>query len=296
MEVVELLTRLGGVATRAQLIDATSRREVDGALATGGIAVLSRGRYALPELDHARAVAHGLSGVLCLASAALEHGWAVKAVPSAPQVAVRPNRKVAAGRRAGVEVRWFDLGPDDVDGHLTSPDRTLLDCLRHLPFDEALAIADSALRSGYPRARLRALVRDARGRDAVRMRLVGGSASAAAANPFESVLRAIALPVRGLTLVPQVPIYRGGVFLGRPDLVDERLRIVVEADSFEWHGDRAALRADARRYNAFVTDGWLVLRFSWEDVMLAPGDVAGVLTAAVAEREQMICPACRAAS
>ena len=62
----------------------------------------------------------------------------------------------------------------------------------------------------------------------------------------------------------------GGTFLGRPDLVDEHLRIVVEADSFEWHGERAALRADARRYNAFVVNGWLVLRFCWEDVMFHP--------------------------
>ena len=52
---------------------------------------------------------------------------------------------------------------------------------------------------------------------------------------------------------------------------------------------------DARRYNAFVVHGWLVLRFSWEDVMLHPDDVRAVLEAAVAERTQQLCPGCRAA-
>ncbi len=59
-------------------------------------------------------------------------------------------------------------------------------------------------------------------------------------------------------------------FLGRPDLVDERLGIILEADSFAWHGSRAALRRDAKRYDEFVVRGWLVLRFAWEDVMSRP--------------------------
>ncbi|MCW2843636.1 MAG: hypothetical protein JWN22_1552, partial [Nocardioides sp.] len=63
----------------------------------------------------------------------------------------------------------------------------------------------------------------------------------------------------------------------RPDLVDERLRIVVEADSFEWHGKRSALARDARRYNSLVAAGWLVLRFAWEDVIHDPDHVRRVL-------------------
>lgn len=119
-------------------------------------------------------------------------------------------------------------------------------------------------------------------------------ACAEAANPFESVLRAIALDVVGLDVRPQIPIYDPG-FLGRPDLVDERLQIVIEADSFEWHGGRVALRRDAQRYNALVVHGWLVLRFAWEDVMFQPTMVQGVLEAAVAERTYQRCRVCRAA-
>ena len=99
------------------------------------------------------------------------------------------------------------------------------------------------------------------------------------ANPFESVLRAIAIDVPGLEVEPQVRI-SGDLGLDvRADLVDRRLRIVLEADSFEWHGDRTALRRDARRYDLLVANGWTVLRFSWEDVMHDPDFVRAVLRA-----------------
>lgn len=57
MDVVDRLTRVGGVATRAELIDATSRRDVDAALKAGVIVAVARGRYALPHADEARSVA-----------------------------------------------------------------------------------------------------------------------------------------------------------------------------------------------------------------------------------------------
>jgi very-short-patch-repair endonuclease len=70
---------------------------------------------------------------------------------------------------------------------------------------------------------------------------------------------------------------------------------VIEADSFEWHGKRSALASDCRRYNRFVVRGWLVLRFSWEDVMFHPDQVRDVLVAAVELRTHMLCPGCGAA-
>ena len=69
--------------------------------------------------------------------------------------------------------------------------------------------------------------------------------------------------------------------MARPDFVDVSLRIVLEADSFEWHGGRAQLSADARRYDLLVVNGWLVLRFSYEHVMGQPEFVHRVLVAAV---------------
>ena len=75
---------------------------------------------------------------------------------------------------------------------------------------------------------------------------------------------------------------------GRPYRVDRaggRLRIAVECDSFEWHGKRSALERDARRYNAMVLEGWIVLRLCYHDVMHEPGVVHATLVAAVALAE-----------
>ncbi|NHA00683.1 DUF559 domain-containing protein [Nocardioides sp. W3-2-3] len=258
---------------------------MEASLRSGEVVRLARGRYALPNADDARAAAHALRGVLCLTSAALHWGWAVKQPPERPQVAV-PRRRVVAPERAR-----------HVEPATARPRSGRRRRRRHHPRPHARGLPAPPLvrrragRRGLRAARgvlpgrLRALVRDARGPHALHMRQVAVRASPDAANPFESVLRAIALTVRGLTVRPQVslrvPAPGGGTtFLGRADLVDERLGIVLEADSFAWHGDRAALRSDARRYNAFAAHGWLVLRFTWEDVMFEQERVRTTLTAA----------------
>ncbi|MEP7738609.1 DUF559 domain-containing protein [Nocardioides sp. 31GB23] len=294
LPVAEVLTTLGGVATRAALVRACSRRAVDAAIATGEVVALARGRYALPAADEARAAAHRVSGVVSHRSAALLHGWAVATPPERPEVTVPRNRNVTVAHRDGIALRLADLHRSEVVDGCTSQERTLVDCLRTLPFPEALAVADSALRDGFGRERLRTLAPDVRGPGGRQVRRVAERADAAAANPFESALRAICLSVEGLVVRAQVPV-RDPNWLGRPDLVDERLKVALEADSFEWHGDRAALHRDARRYNAFVAAGWLVLRFSWEEVMLHADRVAAVLRAVVVERAQQRCPGCRTA-
>lgn len=294
MLVVEALERMGGVATRAALIRAAGRPAFQRAVAAGDIVLVARGRYALPTADEAVVAAHRLSGTVSHFSAAVRHGWQVRTSPELPHVAVPRNRVLKPGQEEGVRLHRIDFGPDDVDGSVTTPERTLLDCMRAGPFVDGLCVADSALRDGFAPGRLLALARDARGPGSALIRQTADFADGRAANAFESSLRATTREVRGLHVVPQVPIY-AATFLGRPDLVDERLGIIIEADSFEWHGDRAALRRDARRYDRFVVNGWLVLRFAWEDVMFEPDWVRSVLEAAVAERTQRRCPACGAA-
>jgi len=288
---VELLSEIGGVATRASLIRMTSRAEVDRLVASGDLVVDARGRYALPTADEALRAAHRLCGVRSHLSAAMAWGWEVKTPPPRPQVTLDRRRRLTRAQRRGVALHWADLGVDDVTDNRTSVERTLADCLRSLPFDEALAVADSALRHGdiTPQGLAR-LGRASRGPGSRSIRRVAAAANGLATNPFESVLRAIALEVPGLTVRPQVAIGDRG-FLGRPDLVDVELRIVLEADSFAWHGDKLALESDARRYNSFVVAGWLVLRFTWQDVMRHPDRVREVLVAAVTRRTQQ--PRCR---
>ena len=288
MEIVDLMPVLGGVASRQMIVRLTSRRALDEAVRAGELVRVARGRYAVAELHRGTELALRVAGHVCLVSAALAHGWRVKVVPDVPQIALPKDRRLAAAVRAQLDARWIDLRDQDVAGLATSAEKTLDMCGRRLPFDEALAIADSALRDGFPAQRLRELAHSARGPGSARLRRVAEHADGRAANPFESVLRAIALEVPGLDVEPQVTI-RGALALDvRPDLVDRRLRIVLEADSFEWHGDRAALRRDARRYDLLGANGWLVLRFAWEDVMHDPSWVRSVLVAATDERTKAL--------
>jgi very-short-patch-repair endonuclease len=276
---VEVLEELGGVATRGALIRATSRSEVDRALARDLIVAVARGRYCLPTVGDAARTAHAIGGVLSLTSAALHHGWEVKLTPERPHVTVPRRRHVDPVLAARATLHYADVTPDEItDGIATNPETTLLQSLRGLPDDEALAVADSALRHGVPPNVLRRVAASVRGPGAAKVRRIAGLANGDAANPFESCLRHVALGVEGLHVKPQVMLGRLSL---RPDLVDVDLGVVLEADSFGWHGDRAALRRDARRYDLMVVHGWLVLRFSWEDVMFDQEYVRSVLVAVV---------------
>lgn len=286
MDVVEALHRAGGFSTRAHLIAETSRAGVDAALRSGSVVAGGRGRYALPDLDGAASLAHATRGVLCLTSAALHHGWEVKTTPCQPHVLYPRQRRLdpAAGQR--VVAHRGRLHPDQVDGLATSAETTLEMCLRRLPFDEALAVADSALRHGLYPGVLRRISASVQGPGSPQVRRVCVEASGDAANPFESVLRAIALDVPGLRVRPQVVISTPLVW-ARPDLVDTDLAIVLEADSFAWHGDRAGLDRDARRYNRLVAAGYLVLRCTWEQVMFRPAETAELIRLVVLRRTEV---------
>jgi very-short-patch-repair endonuclease len=281
---VVALTRLGGTARWGALRRMCSGRRLRRALRDGRIVRSYYGRYALPHTDAARAAGSRLTGYVSVTSAALHWGWAVKTAPTVPHVTVSRHRKIAATRRDGVVLHWRDLDAGSVvDGWVTSPVRTVIDCCLDLPFDEALAVFDSSWRAGLkPReVQLAAIKLPRRQRD--RVLAVARAADPRAANPFESVLRAIAMSVSGLSLEPQV-VVQDSTFWARVDLADESLRIAIEAESFEFHGSRKAFDRDCRRYNALVVRGWLVLRFSWEQVMFEPELVADTLRAMVALR------------
>ena len=92
-------------------------------------------------------------------------------------------------------------------------------------------------------------------------------ASPFAANPFESVLRAILIEA-DIPVVPQWATTIGGVTY-HPDLADPIRGIAIEADSFAHHAGKDDHDQDCVRYNALVTGGWIVLRFTWDQVMFS---------------------------
>ncbi|MGO1166291.1 MAG: DUF559 domain-containing protein [Janibacter sp.] len=187
-------------------------------------------------------------------------------------------------------MRWRPVPADDrEDGWVTNRVRTALDCASLLPEDEALAVLDSALREGAvdrDELLLASSVLPAlhRRRAEALLRL----ASPLAANPFESVLRWIVSDIPGLSVRPQVRITDDEGLIGVVDLADEELQIALEADSFEWHGDRTALERDCIRYDRLTADGWLVLRFTWDQVMQHPERVRALAVRTVAQRDARV--------
>ena len=260
----------GGVVDYSTLTVLVSRPEIEAALADGTVVRLRRGVYGLSS-DGARALAESVRGHVSHLSAALHHGWKLKQVPERPWITIPRNRQRPD---VDAELRWGSVRPVDQQHGVTRPVPTVIACARSCAYDEALAVADSALRSGAvtSEALLVAAARSPRTGRARALR-VAENADGRAANPFESCARAACHDVEGLRVEPQVQI--SGV--GRVDLADRRLRIIVECDSFEFHSDRAALRKDARRYTEAARRGWVVLRFTWEQVMSDQDYVRAVL-------------------
>jgi very-short-patch-repair endonuclease len=265
-----IVQRCGGSVHWADLRQLVTRRELNAAVAAGDVLRLGRGRYGLPHLPDAAKAASRTGGVVSHESAVQHHRLPLLIPPSRAHVTVRPNAHPTVPD--GVQVHYRRLRRVGA----TTVLRTVLDCASTLPFAEALAIADAAVRlnqcsrddllaaaASWTGLRRRSVVRVAR--------CVDGRS----ANPFESALRALSIEAGCDGFEPQMRILAGRPF--RVDLGHVRLRVVLEADSFEWHGDRAALRRDCRRYDELVRAGWTVLRFAWEDVMFDPAWVMAVI-------------------
>lgn len=285
MDPAEALASLGGVASRRRLVEMSSRREFEIARAEGRILPGNRSTYRLPDVDRAIRRATELGGRVAVLSAAVNHGWEVPAPPVRPWVMFDHH----AGRSGArdVEVVWGDLSEET--GLVTSQRRTVVDCARRLPFELALCVADSALRHGVDHDTFRRDAHAVRGKGAAQARKVADLASPLAANAFESALRALAIRA-GLDVTPQTSIAVAGVAGERdvvvhPDVVDVERRMVLEAESWEFHTSKTAFQRDCWRYTMLVLQGWTVLRFTWWQVTHEPDWVVACLQQANARKE-----------
>ncbi|HMM96208.1 hypothetical protein [Phycicoccus sp.] len=291
MDAVETVRRLGGVAGRREVEASAGRADLERAIHAGTLVRVTRGRYALPTADEARSAALRLTGTAVLLSAAAHWGWRTKRPPERPQVAVPRGRRVARAVQDELDVRWRTVPRQHVvDGWVTSPVRTLHDCCVLLSFDEALCVVDSALSDHHTDLRGLHDLTGVPPRLHRRVAHVLGHGTDLSSGPFESVVRAVALGVPGLTVQPQVRIADPEGFVGVVDLADERLRIVIEADSHAFHSGPADFARDCERYSRLTADGWLVIRVSWRMAMEEPDRLHRLLTRAVEQRTR--CPGC----
>lgn len=269
MDVVGLLVTLGGIAEARTLRINTSRRQLRTALGRGEIVRVARGRYALPDADRAVALATDLDAVLTHLTAAAHHGWEIRFPPSRPQLGIPRHRELPDR----VDVELCRLPGTTRDGWATGKLETVLMCAADLPFADGLSVADSALRHGdVRRSDLQRAAERMQGERGIRARRVAAYADGRAANPFESTLRALAIEA-GLDVVPQYRVETRGLTV-HADLADPLRGVLLEAESWEWHGkNRGDFERDCERYTALALADWLVLRFTWSEVMLRPAYV-----------------------
>lgn len=213
-----------------------------------------------------------LGGVLSCASAAQLYDLPLLSPSLSPHVTVPRNWSKAVA--PGVVVHRRDLDPDDVNGVATTVEQTVVDIARELPFPDAVVVGDAALHRGACPETIASKVHAMRGPGSPQARRVLHAADGRAESAIETVLRLLASPLGQLE--PQVVIRRAG----RVDLLVDGW-LVLEADGFAYHSDRQAYREDRRRANALAAAGYVLLRFTYEDVVHRPEYVIAIIRAVV---------------
>ncbi|WP_089155241.1 DUF559 domain-containing protein [Micromonospora sp. NBS 11-29] len=102
-------------------------------------------------------------------------------------------------------------------------------------------------------------------------------------SPMETRLRLLLLDAGLGPLTAQHEVRAGGRFVARVDLAWPELRIAVEYDG-DHHRERVHFRRDVARLNALRAAGWVVLRFTADDVLRRPEATIALVRQAVAER------------
>jgi very-short-patch-repair endonuclease len=174
---------------------------------------------------------------------------------------------------------------------ITKPARTVFDVAALVPRELLRKTATDALRKRLTTlGELRAVLQElqARGRNgtvAVRDFLEQYDPRLSrTANDFEASLYRILMKA-GLPLPePQRPIFDALGRIARLDFIYFTFRVVIETDGFGFHSDAQAFARDHERRNRLALDGWLVLVFTWEQVMFRSDEIVGQVSRAIETR------------
>lgn len=97
---------------------------------------------------------------------------------------------------------------------------------------------------------------------------------------FNRLLRKAGLPLPER----QVEIFDGDRFIGRVDFAYPDAKVLIEADGYLFHSGRQAWQRDGTKGNHFGLQGWLILRFTTEDLRDRPDEVIETVRAALGGR------------
>ncbi|MCZ7435373.1 DUF559 domain-containing protein [Micromonospora sp. WMMC241] len=200
-------------------------------------------------------------------------------LPTGARLRPHPRLSIVRSPLPGADRRWFAGLP------VTTPLRTAFDLGRQGARAEALVAVDALLRRQVVKLpALRAYAADRPGWPGSRLlREVLALAEPLSESPMETRLRLLLLDAGLGPLTAQHEVRGGGRFLARVDLAWPALRIAVEYDG-DQHRERARFRRDVARLNALRSAGWIVLRFTADDVLRRPEATVALVRQAIAER------------
>lgn len=283
---------LGGVATREQLLArGLTGFDLTRAVRLGALVRVRRAHYATPDATADQRTAVRVGGRLgCLSAAASFGLWGGADIRVHVAVArnasrLRTNRSLSAPRtplpleadaiRRPIVLHWCG----SIETPLECWRVSLGDCLRQVVRcagrELAGAVLDSALSTGQlDRASLCELFADAFTRE----RLLAGGATPRSESGTESRV-ARRLTALGISYRQQVRIPR----VGRVDFLLPK-RVIVEVDGYAYHSSPDRFEEDRRRDAVAASLGYLVLRFSYAQVMNDVGLVERTILGALAAR------------
>lgn len=271
----------GGCMSRGQLRRlGLSDAAIDNEIRRGRLLPALRDVHRLPEVDPLDPRVRAWSAVLSQErSGAVPPGvaashqtaaavWGLEGCPRGPLDHVVVPAGWAGHSRRGLRLHRTTLPPGgwcQVDGlPVTSVAQTVLHLAGVLPRTTAVAVADSALRTGtVSRSELVVAAARASGRWSARARGVVDLSREEVDSCPETRLRLLLVdsglpePVVGLTVRDEI-----GTPVARADLAYADAMVWIEYDGYEVHSERSAFRRDRRRQNTLVGRGWLVLRFA----------------------------------
>lgn len=168
----------------------------------------------------------------------------------------------------------------------TSPARTIVDCAASVPIEELeelLMAADSG-RPGLDRRRLEALVAGSSGARGIRnlRELITNDPKETQAENERRMLRIC----RRVGLPEPETQYevRAGERVFRADFCWPALGLIVECDSWRWHGGKRKTERDRERDQILAIAGWRVVHFTRNQIKLAPAETGRKLAALLASR------------
>lgn len=164
----------------------------------------------------------------------------------------------------------------------TSQPRTIADCLRFLPRGRAADILDRSQQRRGPSLLSIAAALPVRGPGSAQARSL---LAAADGTRFEAERRcARLLRKAGFTGWAANHPVRLGSEQFVLDFAFAGLKVAVEVDGFAYHSNVDRFQRDRRRQNALVRAGWIVLRFTWHDIVERPDAVVAEIHAVIASR------------